>query len=455
MFPTAAIVSLSCLLCTNGLRVTRRSQSKALDGAFASSNATLRVPTDCGGVGEQWLVNGHVDSPMETYPDANGACRGLCSCYDKAKKMPKYVKYELLKSAKRSGCRGIADSERGLKCYDRSHLSFKVDPGLCTGCREKGNIHICTDCSDQASPEAEAFGGTLCPSCGSVRGKFQCDVAGEPSNIVGSYCAYYSMFEGRKCSGWEDHAQYSDYDLGHLAASVDTYDQEQVEHQCMRRTATSAGGGRVHEGDSAGRYSDYPTCKWHSSYMMTNIVPQAALFNRGCWRDLEEAIKEYAYVEDLDVVAGTDTQSGRWTLRTGAESWSRMRKGSNVAGFPHYMYKVACQKTSNPKCVGWYMENRNFYMAPGCRTPLTLDQLAAKMGRSHVPGFGSTRSSSLLTSFLDQFYCADSTSGSCGSKDRLYTNANESEVSVSDGTCNMGASCEADCQCCGATPQQS
>jgi len=369
-----------------------------------------------------------------------------------------------LKSAKRPTCGDDAlkedgkapDPERGAVCYNRSHLAFKVDPALCRDCKQ-WSPHSCKDCSDQASPSAEAFQGTQCPSCSARNRKFKCTKTGDESHLVGDACAYRDMFEGRTCEGWKSKAQYSDYDLGHLAASSDTYDQEQELHQCMRRTSKRDGGKEVHDTDKDARYADYRSCKWNASYMMTNIVPQAARFNRGCWRDIEKAVKTYSKEEDLDVVAGSDVREGKVFVRRGVEKQTNDSNGSNAAGFPFYMYKVACQKAPSDgsvrKCVGWYMENRNFYFVNGCRTPLTLNQLAAKLGREFVPGFHGVRSDQLLTGLVDKQKCAGSHFGpDCGAKNILYTNQNEDEHDEKEGTCYNGADCEANCQCCGITP---
>merc|ERR1719343_1728785 len=141
-----------------------------------------------------------------------------------------------------------------------------------------------------------------------------CEDVGSEDNLIGPYCGFRSAFENRICPGWQTRARNNEnYDLGHLAASSGTYDVEQVRTQCKRRAKDGSPVGP----NTLRAHPDYASCKWHASYMMTNIVPQAAKFNRGCWRDIEKAVMTYSMQagDDLDVVAGTDIRENKWALR--------------------------------------------------------------------------------------------------------------------------------------------
>merc|ERR1712137_1249293 len=98
------------------------------------------------------------------------------------------------------------------------------------------------------------------------------------------------------------------------------------------------------------------------------------------------------------------------------------------------------------------MENRNMYMVHGCRSPLTLDQLAQKLGLDFVPGFYGVRSSELHLGLVQNLRCYPSQFGPpCGNKDALYARMNERETHPS-ATCFNGPKCHDSCMCCGVTP---
>ena len=84
------------------------------------------------------------------------------------------------------------------------------------------------------------------------------------------------------------------------------------------------------------------------SFYMSNMSPQAAQFNRGIWKNLEEQVRQFAIEEkDIYVVTGPILPKEK-TITIGA----------NKVTVPDYYYKVVYDLTPPQKMIGFILPNK-------------------------------------------------------------------------------------------------
>ncbi|MGN0728924.1 DNA/RNA non-specific endonuclease [Treponema sp.] len=110
----------------------------------------------------------------------------------------------------------------------------------------------------------------------------------------------------------------SGYDRGHLAPAADMSWREQTESE---------------------------------SFLLSNITPQAPLFNRGIWKELESKIRSFAQTaESVTVITGP-------VLEKDAQEYSSI--GESKVRVPEYFYKVILANYGQDKfkCTGFIIPN--------------------------------------------------------------------------------------------------
>lgn len=107
------------------------------------------------------------------------------------------------------------------------------------------------------------------------------------------------------------------------------------------------------------------------SFYMSNMSPQRPEFNRGIWKKLEEKVRDYAAAcGSLYVVSGPifDPNTPSITI------------GSNKIAVPDKYYKVLLDpNTTNPKAIGFVIDNRNANQ-PLSEYAVTVDAVEALTG---------------------------------------------------------------------------
>ena len=107
------------------------------------------------------------------------------------------------------------------------------------------------------------------------------------------------------------------------------------------------------------------------SFYMSNMSPQRPEFNRGIWKKLEEKVRDYAAAcGSLYMVSGPifDPNTPSITI------------GSNKIAVPDKYYKVLLDpNTTNPKAIGFVIDNRNANQ-PLSEYAVTVDAVEALTG---------------------------------------------------------------------------
>jgi len=303
--------------------------------------------------------------------------------------------------------------------------------------------------------------------CNCPKGKF----ASEDCVVDTATCEGYSAYENAVCKGWGEDI---DYDRGHLAASSDTFDDDEAENHCGKVDAKGPlkWGDPYEDGfvETEWHRGDYSKCAWTASFLMTNVVPQGSLMNQVCWADIEIALKEYSEGKvDVFVAIGNSragTMRGQKTkLEDGYDAAS-----ADMVLIPHYQWKVACTYTGvagaskdwKPSaCTAWLVANRNLAVPEGCRTPMTLRQLKFLLGDlNELAGDGSIpgvpadwESTNLLpelkvacnNKYKPEYCNTEVPWADTSEDDNLVASGDDGPLQLS---CESGASCLESCRCC-------
>lgn len=285
-------------------------------------------------------------------------------------------------------------------------------------------------------------------------------------------CMSYSAYENKVCSGWGED---SDYDRGHLAASSDTFDDDEAEQHCAK--VDGLGPLKWQDpyddgfGQSQWHRGDYSRCAWTASYLMTNIVPQGSLFNQLCWADIEAALKKFSSGRvDVYVAVGNSRAGMMRGQRTALEE-GYDPASPDMVHVPRYMWKIACTETHSDwenkkptECTAWLAANRNLPVPEGCRTPLQLHQLRTllmnlgEIDDGHIPGTPPTWDDAtppLLSELAIK--CSNRYNPELCNTGKNWPDTSEDDVLVARNnstrkdialTCDQSAECSDGCRCC-------
>ena len=131
----------------------------------------------------------------------------------------------------------------------------------------------------------------------------------------------------------------------------------------------------------------YNETSMSESFYMSNMSPQAPSCNRGRWKSLETAVRNWVLTEDtLWVVSGPIFKDNLGTI------------GADQVTVPGYYYKVIFDPTETPKMIGFIMPNAKMpndieYYA------VTIDKVEQETGIDFFPGLPDALENELESSF--------------------------------------------------------
>ncbi len=92
---------------------------------------------------------------------------------------------------------------------------------------------------------------------------------------------------------------------------------------------------------------DFNPVAMEESFLMSNISPQAPDFNRGIWKDLESAVREWARTKHkLFIVTGPVFSENKGTI------------GQDQVVIPGYFYKVLYTPSPKPEIIAFVLPNQ-------------------------------------------------------------------------------------------------
>lgn len=92
---------------------------------------------------------------------------------------------------------------------------------------------------------------------------------------------------------------------------------------------------------------DFDPKAMKESFLMSNVSPQEAEFNRGIWKQLEETVRDWAIQEKLlYIVTGPIFKDNKGTI------------GEEEVLVPGYFFKVIYDPTDQPKMIAFVMPNQ-------------------------------------------------------------------------------------------------
>lgn len=110
-----------------------------------------------------------------------------------------------------------------------------------------------------------------------------------------------------------------------------------------------------------------------ASFLMTNVAPQTPQLNRGSWKQLEEATRDWAReLGEVYVVCGP-----------GLESQGQLTNG-NVE-VPTTYWKAILRTQPDTACIAFVMPNQGTKLAPFPSYRITVDSLEATIGIDLFP----------------------------------------------------------------------
>lgn len=92
------------------------------------------------------------------------------------------------------------------------------------------------------------------------------------------------------------------------------------------------------------------------SYLYSNMSPQKAEFNRGCWAEIEDLLRGYVLRNNVQLYVVTGG-----ILK---DDLKKIEKGVNKVSIPEHYFKVALDY-KNKKAIGFYLPNK------GCEYPIS------------------------------------------------------------------------------------
>ena len=121
------------------------------------------------------------------------------------------------------------------------------------------------------------------------------------------------------------------------------------------------------------------------SFFLTNMVPQVPNHNRGIWRQLETAVRNWVREgKDIYVVSGTVYAQGYQTI------------GANRVGVPTHMWKVIVDR-KNSKAIAFMLPHTELPVRDLPKYATTIAAIEKATGINFMPQLTSTQSTKLET----------------------------------------------------------
>ena len=109
------------------------------------------------------------------------------------------------------------------------------------------------------------------------------------------------------------------------------------------------------------------------SFLMTNVAPQTPQLNRGSWKQLEEATRDWA-----------NTHGSAYVV-CGPGPGSNGRLASGKVDVPSGFWKAVLRTAPDTACVAFILPNRNEKLAPFPAYRVTVDSLESVIGIDLFP----------------------------------------------------------------------